>query len=168
MEHKQQVAASEDKHQDTEGLWPRSGRGFVIGQVDEINGLGGEECDGFRPTRYELRELARLWYRKRLDLEIDFFLYGQSGSTEWRESVYADRRLERIASVIGDDAVGEIVQELEEAEKKRLGDELWDAFASGDPDRWQKVQQQVWAAYAQTPSEEATAASTTDNKQEGV
>jgi len=30
-------------------------------------------------------------------------------------------------------------QELEEAEKKRLGDELWDAFASGDPDRWQKV-----------------------------
>jgi len=44
---------------------------------------------------------------------------------------YASRRLDRIADVIGVDAVNEIIADLEAEEKKSLGQKNWDAFASG-------------------------------------
>jgi hypothetical protein len=138
-----QPAVEDESCRDGDGLGAWSGHGFTVGQVDEVNGLGAEECEGYRPTRCELRQLARYWYQQRLDLQIRYFLIGESSSTGWRLSSYSQRRLDRLAEILGAEAIDEVVAEVESDACERLGAEWWEIFKNGNRQQWDAVLDEV-------------------------
>ena len=111
---------------DTEGLGYLPGPGRV-GCVDEVNGDGARPCPDYVPTRHELMELARYWLAQRLEIALFYFETKSSGSTEYRISLYAQRRLARIADALGDDALDQVQLQVEAEFQKRFGD-AWTAF----------------------------------------
>ena len=82
-------------------------------------------------TRYEMLALARHWRSRILDIELEWFYFQQTGSSEIRVGPYANRRLRRIADVIGEAAVEEVVTEVEEEQRRRMGEEHWRIFTEG-------------------------------------
>ena len=88
--------------EDAGGLGPMQVGAFTIGVVDEIVGEGGLEIPGFKATQYEAIQIVKHWVGEILDLDFDYFLYGSTGSSEWRTHEYANRRLNTIAKSIGD------------------------------------------------------------------
>jgi hypothetical protein len=115
----------------------------LIGFVDEVNGPGAVECDGYRPTAFELGLLARHWADAALDPLIFSFLYDSWGSSESRRTAYAGRRLRRLAGVIGQQAVDEAVAAVEKQLRQDYGldDRLWEIYRRGDPDEWARIQE---------------------------
>ena len=105
----------------------------ACGYVEAIHGEGGHECDEYRPTRYELQQLARYWATVALDINLDFFLYGQTGSTAIRMRPYAEIRLQRLAEVLGDQAIEKMRAEADEEARRRVGEEYWWVFTDGTP-----------------------------------
>jgi hypothetical protein len=77
------------------------GGALTIGMVDTIVGEGGLEIPGFKATQYEAIQIVKHWAGEMLDLDFDYFLYGSTGSSEWRTREYANRRLNTIAKLIG-------------------------------------------------------------------
>ena len=85
----------------------------IVGYVPHVNGNEAMPCPEYQPTRFELRELARMWWTRRR-MNDDFFLWTrQTGSTEWRENIYAERRIERITAVIGKEETQEIMSQVD-------------------------------------------------------
>jgi hypothetical protein len=69
-----------------------------------IVGVGGE-VPGFVDTKSEILQLVRYWAKKIIDLDFVFFLYGSTGSFEWRTNEFANRRLNTISKLIGEEEV---------------------------------------------------------------
>jgi hypothetical protein len=69
-----------------------------------IVGVGGE-VPGFVATKSEILQLVRYWAKKIIDLDFVFFLYGSTGSFEWRTNEFANRRLNTISKLIGEEEV---------------------------------------------------------------
>ena len=111
--------------------------------VDAVNGPGPEEFKQYDPTRCELLLLARHWAEVNLGIQLDWYLYGQTGSTEIRLGPFANRRLDSIAEAIGDAAVHEVVTEIENEARERMGDELWEIFINGDEEQWDAVRDHI-------------------------
>jgi hypothetical protein len=131
-------------NRDTEGLGTVrvAGGAFIIGSVDEINGAGGEEVSEFVATRHELEQLAKYWAIERLDQDFWLFLYQQTGSSEWRWSVYIDRRLGSLREILGPKAMETIWKDSIELFRKRhpkITDEDWRIFTKGT-----KAEQESW------------------------
>ena len=112
------------QYPDAERLEPNGG----VGHVDHVNGPGARARREFIATQYELEELTRMWVRTRLDLAFFFHLYRTSGSREWREAVYADRRTDRLQRILGADIVNRITTEVEQEFRESFGDEEWERF----------------------------------------
>jgi len=74
---------SKGSNEDTDGLGMMAAGPLVIGSVDAINGKEGEEVPEFSP-RHELERLAAYWWTERIDRDFDWFVYQQTGSSEWR------------------------------------------------------------------------------------
>jgi hypothetical protein len=118
---------------DREGLGPIAlGDEIIMGCVWEVNGPGSEAFEGYSPTRAELLILARHWYEEYLSTATFCFFHATSGSSEIRSMEYALRRVERIDALIGGEAVKEVIEQLRAAERRRLGEEEWQAFITGD------------------------------------
>jgi hypothetical protein len=99
-----------------------------IGFVDEVNGPGAEEVDFYKPTRHELKMLARYWAKTQLDIQVSWFFYRQAGSTDIRLEPYAANRLRRLSEAIGREVVDALVKELQQDQRKKMGDEFWRVF----------------------------------------
>jgi len=126
------AASTVNANADNEGLGFTQIGQCSIGFVDEISGTGAAECPTFVATHKELLELARYWARELLHCETYCFLYGYSGSSEWRLIEYANRRLERIADILGDDNVKAIFTEVEAEFRTKWGEPAWELYKSGD------------------------------------
>lgn len=141
----------DERAPDSEGLgfWtntpPGSGDSpaFKIGYVSAVNGTEAEECEEFKPTRYELQELARVWYRSYLHDDLEYFFLGQMGSGQMRWQPYAMRRIERIQSIIGEKALKEVFDSVEEEEHKKVGDRYWNIYKHGSAKEWAEVQEEI-------------------------
>lgn len=53
------------------------------------------------PTKNEMLQLVRYWATEIIHLDFSFFLYGITGSSEWRTREFANRRLNTIRKLIG-------------------------------------------------------------------
>ena len=78
---------------------------FTIGFVEEIHGEKGRPVPEYIPTKHELAVLARHWATQVIDIERWWAESEQVGSDEIRQRWYALDRLDRIADLIGEDAV---------------------------------------------------------------
>ena len=136
-----ELSAPEQFHTPTEdndylGFWPDpEGVGFV----SEVNGLDAREFSEYSPSRYELLQLARHWYKIYLDDAIFYLYSATSCSFGDRLSAYARRRVARIVRTIGDDAVDEVIESLNQEARKRIGEDHWRIFVSGDEAEREKL-----------------------------
>ena len=131
--------------EDSQGLGTRRAGPFQIGFVDEVNGPGAVECAGYRPTHHELRVLAEHWAQQALCTEVFYFLYAQTGGTESRLLAYAGRRCDRIADILGQEPMNEVLASVRKQvqEKYVLSDQEWAVFERGDPAEWARFQDEV-------------------------
>lgn len=142
----EQKATSSHKRKpcpDSEGLGFWGGNGICIGYVSEINGPDSAEMPEFVPTRYELLQLAKYWATLDLDLQFDFFLYGQSGSSEYRRSAFARRRVGRIAEILGREQVDKLIDEVYEEYGKKQDARAWAIFVTGTPEEQEAFQDEI-------------------------
>lgn len=103
----------------------------VVGFVEEIHGTEGEECPEYKPTRDELRQIARYWAEVRLDIKLEWFLWQSSGSRAIRMAPYAAHRLDKLAHVLGEEVVQQAVCEVRQAARRRMGGKVWRIFSEG-------------------------------------
>src|SRR5437867_6154630 len=99
---------------DSAGLEPRQAGPFTVGYVDAIVGQGGVEVPGYIVTKAEILQLVLYWATEILEIEFAYFLYGCSGSSEWRTGQYAQRRLNSISSFIGENEMNKASTEAQE------------------------------------------------------
>ena len=118
------------------GAWPGPQK---VGSVLEVNGPDAREFSEYSPSHYELEVLARHWQKTALDIELEWFFLATTGSTEIRLGPYARRRLARIAQTIGDDAVDEVIEQVNQEARDRLGEDDWRTFVEGDESARQKL-----------------------------
>lgn len=114
-----------------------------IGHVDEVNGHGAELVPAYVPTRHELRQMVREWYKTALDIRLSRFLYDISGSVEIRLEPYANKRLNQLEEVLGRNEVERIVESVNADAERRTGKERWRIFTSGTPQEWAQVRQEI-------------------------
>jgi hypothetical protein len=94
------------------GIEPFVGDKFAIDHVEEIHGSGSRPCEEYRPTVHEVDRLARSWVEEVVALEwAGHFCVG---SCDRRLRIYAYRRLDHIAGIIGVDRVEGMFKEEKE------------------------------------------------------
>jgi hypothetical protein len=128
---------------DSEGLGFWGNQGFTVGYVDEVNGPNSVEMPDFMPTRYELIQLAKYWATIVIDLRFDYFLYGQTGSSEYRRSVFAKRRIARIAEILGQEEVNKMIDHAYEEYGKNQNARAWSIFLNGTPEEQEAFQDEI-------------------------
>ena len=88
---------------------------FAMGDgVEGVNDAGSEPID-VRITRYEAEVLYRHWFKRQRDNYEFCFIYETSGSDDWRESVYANYRLDVLAPYVS----AALLDELSEEARRR-------------------------------------------------
>ena len=123
-----------NEYPDSEGLgYLRFRDSEVIGLVDHVNGLQAKACPEYTPTRHELQQLAKYWIERILDLDFYWYHTQCTGSSEWREREFAERRLNRLSRVLGRDVVQELEADVCDELRKRFGAESWDSFINQRP-----------------------------------
>lgn len=104
---------------------------------DEVRGKGAEEMP-FMPTRYELLVLVKHWIEVAWDYDFaEWFLLEQTSSFGRRQEAFADRRISRIAELLGDEAVNAATNEAAEsyaANFTGLTLKGWKAYRNGTID----------------------------------
>jgi hypothetical protein len=115
----------------------------ILGFVPAIHGDDGKPCDGFVPTAYELRCLARDWFHEVFAVDLQWFLLGSTGSYEIRIRPYPVGRLKQIAEQIGDDERARARGEVEAEVQERLGPKLWSIFSTFDEAEWNRRRDEI-------------------------
>jgi hypothetical protein len=128
---------------DNQGLGEEFFGPFTVGYVDEVNGLGAEEVQGFVPTRHELIELAKYWAKVDLEIAWSCFCSMGNGGREIRLGPFAWRRVERIAALLGD-VVYAAVDEVREDFGKSIDRREWNIFLNGTPEEKEAVQEEIY------------------------
>jgi hypothetical protein len=129
--------------EDSQGLGVTRTGSYVIGHVDEIVGQSGVAVPGFVATKFEVLQIAKYWATEIVDLDFDYFLYGCTGSSEWRRREFADRRLNTISKFIGTLEVRVAFREAEQAFAKGIDPRTWKIFTEGTKEEQERFQREV-------------------------
>ena len=130
---------------DSEGLGFWSAEIGTVGRVSEVNGAEARDVPEFVPTKHEVIQIAKYWERRRLQIQLWFFVTGQSGSSEWRENFYASRRIDRIAGILPEEELNQALEEvkLDSKQEGKFSDEEWDIFKNGTEEQWKSFQDKM-------------------------
>ncbi len=141
------IEASVGTNRDTKGLGTMKVGRCIVGGVGPINGEDGKEVPDFVPTLHELKQLASYWMHERIDHDFEWFAYQQTGSSEWRWSVFIFRRLNRLAEILGEKAMQEVRKDAVESYRKcypRINDEDWRVFTTGTEQEQEAWRTKLW------------------------
>jgi len=148
-----EISTNNDKGKlstDSEGLGAWGDKTFVVGHVSEVNGSEAyEEVPEFVPTKHELIQIAKYWFLRQLENDFFFFVFAQTGSSEWRESVYASRRINRIAQILSEPELNQVIEEVERDFKRehKISDADWDTFKNGTMEQWESYAAKTWQEF---------------------
>jgi hypothetical protein len=78
-----------------------------------------------------------------IDLDFTFFLYACTGSSEWRNREFANRRLNAISRVIGREEVTKTFREAEQAFGTGVDQKAWKIFMEGTKEEQERFQEEV-------------------------
>ena len=144
---KSKKESTEDETQqlslDAQALGPRQAGPFTVGLVDMIVGKRGLEVPGFVATKHEIIQLVRYWATEIIDLDFEFFLYGCTGSSEWRTREFANRRLDRITNLIGEEEATKAWKQAEQAYSQRVDQRAWKILIEGTQEQQEAFQREV-------------------------
>ena len=105
------IETSVGTNRDTKGLGTMGLGCCIVGSIGPINGEDGKEVPDFDLRSMSSSSWPRYWIGERIDSDFEWFAYQQSGSSEWRWSVFISRRLNRLAEVLGEEAVWQVGKE---------------------------------------------------------
>ena len=90
---------------------------------------------------------------ERIDHDFYWFAFQQTGSSEWRWSVYIARRLHRLGEILGDEAMDKAFDDAAARWRKhyKISDEDWKVFRQGTAD-----EQETWREKLAVDGEEVT------------
>lgn len=141
------IKASHGSNRDTHGLGTMNQGRFSIGNVDAINGKDGSEVPDFVPTRHELKQLVMYWLHERINHDFEWFAYQQTGSSEWRWSVFISRRLYRLAKILGEEMMQQVHKDAVDSYRQRypkISDEDWRVFTAGTDEEQEAWRRRLW------------------------
>ena len=96
--------------------------------------MHGDQDAVFTPTDAELAAIVRHWVNYDLGVRSEFVFAGMSIDDEHRRAALGLQRVAGIASVLGEEEVRRIVEEVRDDFATRLGPEPWELFELGMPD----------------------------------
>jgi len=128
---------------DSEGLGYWGNEQFVVGYVDEVSGPNSVEMPEFVATRYELIQLAKYWATIVIDLRFDYFLDGATGSSEYRLSAFANRRVARIVEILGEEEINKVIDQAYEEYGKEPDPTAWSIFLNGTQEEKEAFQDEI-------------------------
>lgn len=140
MEHRANPSV---RNADNEFLGEIPSGGLRIGYLNDINGPGAEEVEGFLPTRHELSQLAKYWAKVAIDIEYFWFCYQQTGSTEMRRGPFARRRVARIAHLLGEEVVNRAREEAYAEYGKDQDPRVWNIFLNGPDEERRALREEL-------------------------
>ena len=111
-----------------------------IGFIDEVNGPCAEPVPEYKPTRFELLQLAEYWLRRALELSLCNFQSGVVGSSDMRIIPYAFQKAQTISDCLGADEFEEVQNRIENSLRRAVGDRVWRAFIAGDQNEALEIQ----------------------------
>jgi len=111
--------------------------------LDEFNGPGAEEIQGFVPTRHELIQLVKYWAKVELDLDCFMFIDRTKASDLLRQTSFAQRRIGRIAELLRDDEVIKTINEVGAEILKHLDKRHRDIFLNYSEEQREAVRKAV-------------------------
>ena len=117
------------------------------GYEGEMYGLGAEEIAWYTPTRYELFQLVKSWYRELLQIDWLWFVASHLVAYERKVEYLAKSRIDRAARAIGEGAVKKAFKMARDEFKAEVNDaRLWEIFEKRDPKQWEAVAEvrQLW------------------------
>jgi hypothetical protein len=144
---RQKPTACRDSHR--LGCWGNSK--FTVGLVSEVNGPNSVEVRDFVPTHHELIQLVKYWASLKLRQSFYFFVHGQTGSDEWRRAAIANRRIERIATLLGEKEVQKAIKACEREFSRKIDPKAWAIFKNGTPKQQEAFQRNLHERFRGTP-----------------
>ena len=104
----------------------------VIGYVPEIHGPDSAECPAYKPTRFELQQLARYWATIQPANDLQTFFDRMKSGSDGKLNLYASLRLERLSDILGPEAVDAAVEAVWEMARKQMTAEEWQFFSASN------------------------------------
>jgi len=104
---------------------------------------GGGEGFSYKATQWELRQLAKHWARRTLEVDWSYFVYRSSNPTSWRDKTVATYRIAKIAKIIGEQAVAEEIGCVRYRFGLLCDQRYWHVFNSGTREEWQQVDARI-------------------------
>lgn len=86
--------------------------GLRVVPTPGVNDESAHVVQAFVPTVQELAVLAQHYLDKANDIDLNCWLYAQVGSTDWRFTTFAERRLQSIDDALGCDAFDAAVESI--------------------------------------------------------
>jgi len=110
--------------------------------LDEFNGPGAEEIQGFVPTRHELIQLVKYWAKVELDLDCFMFIDRTKASDLLRQTSFAARRIGQIAELLGDEVI-KTINEVGAEILKHLDKRHRDIFLNYSEEQREKIREEI-------------------------
>jgi hypothetical protein len=152
---------------DSDGLGWLVNENSRVGYVSEVNGPDSAEVLNFVPTRYELIQLVKHWATISIDYQFDLFLYHQPGSVGRQREAFAGRRIDRIATVLGEEVVEKAINKVEEEFSKTVSPRAWWIFKNGTKEE-QFLFQEEFLTFLYSPCGETSDMDSEGEEQEDV
>ncbi len=134
---------SQPPNPDADCLGAIGAGGYRIGYVDEVNGPGAVEVEGFIATEYELLQLVKHWASVTIEIHYDWFIFQSPGSSDIRREPFARRRIARIAAALGDDKVDRAIREARDEFGKGCDQRIWNIYLNGTPEEREALQKEI-------------------------
>ena len=134
------MATKEVRNADNGWLYEPRGLELNFGDVDEVNGVGAEEIEGFKPTRHELLQLALYWAERAAQIEFDRFV--DLAGTDSRALPFARARVDRIEDLLGDE-VEEVIKRASKMVEARSDPRHWGIWQNGTTAQLCALQEEV-------------------------
>jgi hypothetical protein len=134
---------SQPPNPDANGLGVCGAGKIRVGYVSEVNGLDAVEVEGFVATKHELLQLLKYWGAVAIDIDYECFIFQDSGSDDWRKSAFAHRRCQRIATFLGEEAVGAAIEEVKAEMAMKGNPRWWDIYWNGTHAQKQALETEI-------------------------
>lgn len=102
-----------------------------------------DEVPNFVSTRKELLQIVRYWVKELLELEFVHFRLQISGGVEMLFRAFVEKRIARIANLLGDDAVNQAKEEAFQEFGEDQDPREWNVFLKGSAEERRALQEEI-------------------------
>lgn len=102
-----------------------------------------DEVPNFVSTRKELLQIVRYWVKELLELEFVHFRLQISGGVEMLFRAFVEKRIARIANLLGDDAVNQAKEEAYQEFGEDQDPREWNVFLNGSAEERRALQEEI-------------------------